>query len=52
MTDAGKSGAMSVLFGAGLGLSTRGTPTPGGAITDLNFWADKATAYLRSVNAG
>jgi len=46
MTDAANAGAMSVLFGAGLGISTRGTPTPGGDITDLNFWADKAAGYL------
>lgn len=46
MTYAGSQGVMSVLFGAGLGPSTRGTPTPGGTITDNNFWADKAAAYL------
>lgn len=49
MTLAGQSGVMSVLFGAGLGVSTRGTPTPGGAINDHNFWFDKATAYLSGV---
>lgn len=47
MTQAGQSGVMSVLFGAGLGISTRGAPTPGGDITDLNFWADKAAGYLK-----
>lgn len=46
MTLAGKSGALSVLFGAGLGLSTRGSPTPAGNTTDQGFWFDKATAYL------
>ncbi len=46
MTEASKAGVMSVLFGAGLGISTRGAPTPGGDITDLNFWADKAAGYL------
>lgn len=46
MTLARQSGAMSVLFGAGLGVSTRGSPTPGGGINDHNFWYDKATGYL------
>ena len=46
MTLAGQSGVMSVLLGAGIGPSTRGAPTPGGDITDLNFWSDKATEYL------
>jgi hypothetical protein len=46
MTLAQQSGVMSVLFGAGLGISTRGTPTPGGPVNDLNFWADKAADYL------
>ncbi|MGD9622152.1 MAG: hypothetical protein AB7G47_16005 [Mycolicibacterium sp.] len=46
MTLAQKSGVMSVLFGAGLGVSTRGAPTGIGGITDKNFWYDKATAYL------
>ncbi len=47
MTAARESGALSVLFGAGLGVSTRGSPTPGGGINDKNFWYDKASAYLR-----
>ena len=46
MTAAGQSGVMSVLFGAGLGPSTRGAPTPAGDVTDLKFWFDKATGYL------
>ncbi len=50
MTQAEQSGVMSVLFGAGLGLSTRGTPTPGGGINDHNFWFQKATGYLSSVS--
>ncbi len=50
MTLAGQSGVMSVLFGAGLGVSTRGTPTPGGLINDHNFWFDKATGYLSGVS--
>lgn len=49
MTAAADAGAMSVLFGAGLGISTRGSVTPAGGITDMNFWADKATAYLSGV---
>ena len=49
MTLAQNSGALSVLFGAGLGISTRGSPTPAGEINDLNFWFDKATGYLRGV---
>ena len=51
MTLASQSGAMSVLFGAGLGVSTRGTPTPGGGINDHNFWYDKATGYLSGAPA-
>ncbi|NBQ43280.1 MAG: hypothetical protein EBU23_12540, partial [Mycobacteriaceae bacterium] len=47
MTAAGQSGVMSVLFGAGLGPSTRGAPTPAGDVTDLKFWFDKATGYLK-----
>ncbi len=50
MTDAGDAGALSVLFGAGLGLSTRGSPTPAGDVTDQNFWFDKATGYLTGVS--
>ncbi len=47
MSDAANAGVMSVLFGAGLGPSTRGTPTAGGGgITDQGFWADKAEGYL------
>ncbi|MFM8529592.1 MAG: hypothetical protein ACKOD2_07960, partial [Ilumatobacteraceae bacterium] len=46
MTLAGQYGVMSVLFGAGLGPSTRGGPTPAGDVTDLKFWSDKATQYL------
>ncbi len=46
MTQAGQSGVMSVLFGAGLGPSTRGAPTPGGDVTDLYFWSDKVAGYL------
>jgi len=49
MTAAQQAGVMSVLFGAGLGISTRGTPTPGGAINDQDFWTDKAAGYLASV---
>ena len=49
MTKAGESGVLSVLFGAGLGISTRGTPTPAGGINDNNFWSEKATQYLRGV---
>lgn len=49
MTKAADSGALSVLFGAGLGVSTRGSVTPAGGITDGNFWKDKATAYLSGV---
>ncbi len=45
---AGQSGVMSVLFGAGLGVSTRGSPTPAGGITDQGFWVEKATAYLKT----
>ena len=46
MSLAADSGAMSVLFGAGLGISTRGSVTPAGGITDKDFWSDKATSYL------
>ena len=49
MTTARDSGVLSVLFGAGLGISTRGTPTPAGDINDNDFWSDKATGYLSSV---
>lgn len=49
MTEAGQSGVMSVLFGAGLGISTRGTPIPGRPVNDHNFWYEKATGYLRGV---
>lgn len=49
MTLAADSGALSVLFGAGLGISTRGSVTPAGGITDVNFWSDKATTYLSAV---
>ena len=49
MTKASQSGVLSVLFGAGLGVSTRGTPTPVGGINDMNFWSDKATQYLSGV---
>ena len=35
--------------GAGLGVSTRGTPPPVGGINDMNFWSDKATQYLSGV---
>ncbi len=49
MTLAADSGALSVLFGAGLGVSTRGSVTPAGVITDGNFWKDKATGYLSGV---
>jgi hypothetical protein len=49
MTMATQAGAMSVLFGAGLGISTRGSVTPAGGITDFNYWSDKATAYLSAV---
>ena len=49
MTLARDSGALSVLFGAGLGISTRGSPTPAGDINDRKFWFDKATGYLRGV---
>ena len=52
MTEAGQSGVMSVLFGAGLGLSTRGSPTPAGDVTDQNFWYDKATGYLTTAARG
>ena len=52
MTEAGQSGVMSVLFGAGLGSSTRGSPTPAGDVTDLKFWSDKATAYLTTAARG
>ncbi len=45
---AAQSGVMSVLFGAGLGVSTRGSPTPAGGITDQGFWMDKATEYLKT----
>lgn len=51
MTAAQQAGVMSVLFGAGLGISTRGTPTPGGAINDQDFWTDKAAGYLASVQS-
>ncbi len=51
MTLAADSGALSVLFGAGLGVSTRGSVTPAGVITDGNFWKDKATAYLSGVRS-
>lgn len=50
MTLAADSGALSVLFGAGLGISTRGSVTPAGGPNDQNFWTDKATAYLSGVN--
>ena len=50
MTLASQSGVMSVLFGAGLGVSTRGSPTPGGGINEQNFWFDKASAYLAGVD--
>lgn len=46
MTLAAQSGVMSVLFGAGLGVSTRGAPTGIGPVNDHNFWYDKATRYL------
>lgn len=52
MTLAGQSGALSVLFGAGLGLSTRGSPTPAGDTTDQKFWYDKATTYLTTAARG
>ncbi|MCW1958861.1 MAG: hypothetical protein KIH64_010005, partial [Mycobacterium sp.] len=51
MTMAADYGALSVLFGAGLGVSTRGSVTPAGVITDGNFWKDKATAYLSGVSS-
>ncbi len=51
MTLAAESGALSVLFGAGLGVSTRGSVTPAGVITDGDFWKDKATAYLSGVSS-
>ena len=50
MTKASESGVLSVLFGAGLGISTRGTPTPAGEINDKNFWYEKATQYLRGAD--
>ena len=50
MTLAGQSGALSVLFGAGLGLSTRGSPTPAGDTTDQDFWFDQATKYQTASN--
>ena len=52
MTAAQQAGVMSVLFGAGLGISTWGTPTPGGPINDQDFWMDKAASYLASVQSG
>lgn len=51
MTLAGQSGVLSVLFGAGLGISTRGSVTPAGGANDNNFWSDKATGYLSGVGA-
>ena len=48
MSLAQDSGVLSVLFGAGLGVSTRGSPTPGGDVNDHNFWFDKASGYLTS----
>ena len=49
MTLAADSGALSVLFGAGLGISTRGSVTPAGGTNDKNFWSDKAMGYLSAV---
>lgn len=49
MTLATESGALSVLFGAGLGISTRGSVTPAGGVNDHDFWSDKATGYLSQV---
>lgn len=48
MSLAQSSNVMSVLFGAGLGISTRGTPTPAGGINDQNFWKNKAAGYLKT----
>lgn len=48
MTLAKDSNVMSVLFGAGLGVSTRGTPTPAGDVNDNNFFTSKATTYLKT----
>ena len=49
MSDAANAGSdVSAVPGAGLGPSTRGTPTAGGGgITDQGFWADKAEATWR-----
>ena len=48
MTLAQNSNVMSLLFGAGLGVSTRGTPTPAGGVNDNNFFTNKASAYLKA----
>lgn len=48
MSLAQSSNVLSVLFGAGLGISTRGTPTPAGGVNDNNIFAQKATSYLKS----
>ncbi len=48
MTLAQSLNVMSVLSGAGLGISTRGTPTPGKAVNDNDFFTKKATGYLKT----
>ncbi|MFM1802099.1 MAG: hypothetical protein RJA81_1451, partial [Planctomycetota bacterium] len=42
------SNVLSVLFGAGLGISTRGTPTPAGDVNDNRIFAQKASGYLKT----